>query len=75
MTTHAEYHYVLFRSVSETMWADKLLKSKSVPRKLIPVPRGISSDCGVCIRLESEFVECARNELASIGEFRIIGPL
>ena len=75
MTPTGKYYYILFRSVSETMWADKLLKNKSVPHKLVPVPRGISSDCGVCIRVEGEFVETARIEVTPIGAINIVGPL
>jgi len=30
--------------------AEKLLKKEQMPYKVIPVPRHISSDCGVCIR-------------------------
>jgi hypothetical protein len=51
------------------MWADKLLKEKRLPHKLIPVPRQISSDCGVCIRIESGFVESVHHELAGIEGF------
>lgn len=74
MTPSPQYSYVLFRSVSQTMWADKLLKQKSLPHKLIPVPRHISSDCGVCIRIEAGLADAVAMELSAIGEFRIVGP-
>ena len=75
MSTLPSYHAVLFKSVNQTMWADKLLKEKRLPHKLIPVPRQISSDCGVCIRIESGFVEAVHHELAGVDGFTDIVQL
>jgi hypothetical protein len=47
-----EYVALLFNSVSHAMMAEKILKTEGVSHKLIPVPRHISSDCGVCLRIE-----------------------
>ncbi len=41
----------LFESVHRVMKAEKLLKGKGVKIDLVPVPREISSDCGVAIEL------------------------
>jgi hypothetical protein len=46
-----EYAVCLFPSVSHTLKAEKILQGKGIPYKLIPVPRHISSDCGVCLRV------------------------
>jgi hypothetical protein len=75
MNISSEYHVVLFKSVNQTMWADKLLKEKSLPHKLIPVPRKISSDCGVCIRIDSGMIDTVRGILAGIDGFREIIPI
>jgi hypothetical protein len=48
------YSVVLLHSVSEALRAEKLLKAESVSIKLIPVPRHLSSDCGICVRFERE---------------------
>ncbi len=48
------YAVFLFPSVSHTLKAEKILKEQGIVHKLIPVPRQISSDCGVCLRV---FVE------------------
>jgi hypothetical protein len=63
------YHVILFKSVNQTMWADKVLRDKGIPHKLIPVPRTISSDCGVCIRIESGLVDAVRTEVAPLDGF------
>ncbi len=44
----------LFESVSAVLVAEKILKDMSIHNKLIPVPKKLSSDCGVCLRVESE---------------------
>lgn len=48
------YGVVLFYSVSGALLAEKLLKKEGIEYKLIPVPRHMSSDCGVCIRFLSK---------------------
>ena len=45
---------LLFESVYQVMKAEKLLKGKGFTVDLIPVPREISSDCGVAIGLPWE---------------------
>lgn len=44
----------LFRSVHHVMKAEKLLRRKGIKIDLIPVPREISSDCGVAIELSED---------------------
>ena len=41
----------LFGSIHRVMRAEKMLKGKGMEIDLIPVPREISSDCGVAIEL------------------------
>jgi hypothetical protein len=50
-------YVALFNSVSHVMKAEKLLIAAQIPIKIIPVPKSISSDCGVCIRFEEKLVE------------------
>ena len=44
---------VLFYSASGALRAEKLTKEAGLRVKLMPVPRHLSSDCGVCLRFES----------------------
>ena len=48
---------LLFHSVHQVMRAEKLLKERGVRADLIPVPREISSDCGVAIEISLESKE------------------
>ncbi len=52
MSEAIPWEVVLFLSVSHALRAEKLLKEAGIPCKLIPVPRHLSSDCGVCLRFE-----------------------
>jgi hypothetical protein len=49
-----KYVVFLFPSVSHTLKAEKILKAAGIAHKLIPVPRHISTDCGVCLRVEAD---------------------
>jgi len=44
------YGVVLFPSVSHCMRAESLVQAAGLRCKLIPVPRELSSDCGVALR-------------------------
>lgn len=52
MTVQEEYLVALFSSVSHVLAAERKLKARAVPHKLVPVPKKISSNCGICIRFQ-----------------------
>jgi len=47
-----QYGVVLFYSTSNALQVEKLLKRMGIAVKLIPVPRQLSSDCGICLRYD-----------------------
>ncbi|HNT24933.1 MAG TPA: DUF3343 domain-containing protein [Anaerolineales bacterium] len=47
----AEYAVILVDSTSHALRIEKLLNGQGLTCKLIPVPRHLSSDCGVCVRI------------------------
>jgi hypothetical protein len=49
-----KYAVFLFPSVSYALKAEKILIAAGIAHKLIPVPRQLSSDCGVCLRITEE---------------------
>lgn len=57
MTGKPEYLIALFTSVSHVIQAEKLLAKLRIPHKIIPVPKSISTECGVCIRFLPEHRE------------------
>lgn len=54
-----KYLIMLFQNVTEAMKAEKLLMGSGIVYKLIPVPRSISSQCGICLRFSAEDKEGA----------------
>jgi hypothetical protein len=51
MKNKKSYDVILFKAVSYALKAEKILKQEGLPHKLIPVPKHISSDCGVCLMI------------------------
>lgn len=51
---------IIVYSTNHAMHLEKLLKGTGVACKMIPVPRHISSDCGVCLRIERADIEAAQ---------------
>jgi len=45
-------YFFLFHTIHDVLKAEKLLKARGCAHELVPVPRVLSSDCGVCIRSE-----------------------
>jgi hypothetical protein len=46
------YAYIVVYSTSHALMIEKLLQEDGVGCQLVPVPRHISSDCGVCVRID-----------------------
>jgi hypothetical protein len=53
MTGQDLNYVILFKAVSYVLKAEKILKQEGLPCKLIPVPKQISSDCGVCLLIRA----------------------
>ncbi len=65
--TRPEYAVVTVYSTSHALRAEKVLQRVGITNKLIPVPRRISSDCGVCVRILQVDAEPARRALEAAG--------
>lgn len=73
--TSSKYAVILVHSTSHAIRAEKILHRAGIRCKLIPVPRHLSSDCGVCIRIERaaqkatlQALEAARVEMEGVYE-------
>jgi hypothetical protein len=72
----SDYSVVIFYSASAALRAEKLAKEAGLQVKLIPVPRHLSSDCGICLRFDSASAETVRSILEQSGvEFVKLRPL
>jgi len=54
---------ILFFTSNHAFRAEKVLKDRGFIGKLVPVPRHLSSGCGVCLRIEQSVVEEVRTLL------------
>lgn len=68
MNTKSAYQVILFPSVSHALKAEKILKARGISHKLIPVPRHISSDCGICLRFAPEDREAIEETLQDMSD-------
>jgi len=57
------YGVVLFHSTNWAIKAERVLQKAGLEVKLIPVPRHLSSDCGVCVRFNWADEEGVRRAL------------
>ena len=58
---------LIFRGTHQVLSAEKHLKRAGVPMRLIPVPRSLTSDCGLAIRISSTVKDSARDVLLDAG--------
>jgi hypothetical protein len=61
------YGVILFPSIHFALRAEKKSKEKGFSVRLIPVPRHLSSDCGVCLRISWEQKETIESLLKEEG--------
>lgn len=57
------YAVFLFPSVGHALKGEKILKTAGIACKLIPVPRQISTECGVCLRVEADLQDAVAQAL------------
>ena len=55
---------LIFRGTHQVLSAEKNLKRAGVPMRLIPVPRRLTSDCGLAIRIIPSVRDRARKVLS-----------
>jgi hypothetical protein len=75
VTGKEEYLVMLFPAVSYVLKAEKILKGEQIPHKLIPIPRHINSDCGICLRFSPELRDKITAALKGKVEFEGIRDL
>lgn len=61
------YAVILFYSTNRAIRAEKVLRKAGLEVKPIPVPRHLSSDCGVCLRFNWADEEAVCQALEDAG--------
>jgi hypothetical protein len=54
-------YYLLFDTIHDVLKADKILKKEKINYDLVPVPRNLSSDCGMCVKLEDSLEDAKKH--------------
>lgn len=62
-----QHTVVLVYSTSHALRAEKVLAEVEIDCKLIPVPRQLSSDCGVCVRVRTADRQATQVALNEVG--------
>ena len=75
MTGNEKYLVMIFPATSYALKAEKILKVENIAYKLIPIPRHIDSDCGICLRFTKEAKEKIVAALAGRVKYDVIREL
>ena len=62
-----EYAVVLTESTSYAVKGERVLRDAGIKAKLIPLPRHLSSDCGVSVRISVDEIEKVESILKEKG--------
>jgi hypothetical protein len=63
------YYIILFYTIHDVLKAEKVLKQHTISHELVPVPRNLSSDCGMCVKLQDDIEKA----LPLLGKLEIAG--
>jgi hypothetical protein len=61
------YSVILVFATSHAFFLEKHLSQAGIESKMIPVPRQLSSDCGICVRISQNSLPAAKRIVASTG--------
>ncbi|KAF0218708.1 MAG: hypothetical protein FD174_2491 [Geobacteraceae bacterium] len=64
---HNGDYVAIFNSIHRVMKAEKALKQRRLPILLIPVPRALTSDCGLAIRYAAADRVAVEGALKEVG--------
>jgi hypothetical protein len=58
---------LFFQSTHDVILAEKAIRKEGIPRRVIPVPRSVSSQCGMALEIDPENSKKAIELLTSCG--------
>jgi len=60
---------IIFRSIHDAIRAEGLLTKSGYKPRVIPIPKDVSSDCGIALRLDASTFDGALDSLEKAGVF------
>jgi hypothetical protein len=58
---------LFFQSTHDVILAEKAIRKEGIPRRVIPVPRSVSSQCGMALEIDPENRQKAIELLETCG--------
>jgi hypothetical protein len=58
---------LFFQSTHDVILAEKAIRKEGIPRRVIPVPRSVSSQCGMALEIDPDNAPKVRELLDSCG--------
>ena len=62
-------YFLLFNTIHDVLKTEKIFKKHGLDFELVPVPRNLSSDCGMCIKLNNRLEEI-KNHIRGIEIYK-----
>lgn len=59
--------YFLFNSTQEAIKSEKICREANIPVTVVPVPRELSSECGIAMESDAEVLSAVREALNRNG--------
>jgi hypothetical protein len=50
----SEYLYMIFRSMTHVLAAERAARKQGISCRMVPIPRNLSTDCGMCVSVKAE---------------------
>ncbi len=50
----SEYLYMIFKSMTHVLTAERAARKHGIQCRLVPIPRNLSTDCGMCVSVKAE---------------------
>ena len=50
----SKFLFVIFKSMTYVLSAERIARKGAISCRIIPIPRNLSTDCGMCISVKSE---------------------
>ncbi|MCK5035721.1 MAG: DUF3343 domain-containing protein [Candidatus Sabulitectum sp.] len=61
----SDYLYMIFQSMTHVLTAERAARKGGIACRMVPIPRNVSTDCGMCISVK---VEDGRSFLSAVKE-------
>ncbi len=62
-----DHLYMIFKSMTHVLSAERAARKERISCRMVPIPRNLSTDCGMCISLKAENGEAFLDAIKKVG--------